>query len=108
MESYKMYKYVHRMYGWVGVCMHEHLCIEEQVLSDSKVIKQHIMLRTESQTAADQSHILTDVITIDIGPTTGGRKQPCKHKGKDYLGGIHTVVALMRESLFELVTCQHG
>lgn len=96
--------------------MCEHLCVEEQVLSDSKVIKQHVMLRTESQTAADQSHVLTDVVTTDIGPATGGRKQPCKHKhkrnqlGYDYLGGIHVcpLVACMCESVFELVTCQHG
>lgn len=90
------------------LCMHEHLCIEEQVLPDSQVIKQHIMLRTESQTAADQSHILTDVITIDIGPAAGGRKQPCKNKTRDCLGGVQTVVVLKHESLFELVTCQHG
>lgn len=58
------------------------LCIEEQVLSDSKVVEQHIVLRTESQTATDQSHVLADVITVDVGPAAGGRKQPWKHESK--------------------------
>ena len=58
----------------------ENLCIEKQVLHNSKIVKQHIMLRTESQTATDQSHILADVITIDVGPATSGGKQPWKQK----------------------------
>lgn len=62
----------------MGLC--ENLCIEEQVLSDSKVIKQHIMLRTEPQTAADQSHVLADVVPVDVGPATGGRKQSWKQE----------------------------
>lgn len=61
------------------------LCIEEQVLSDSQVIKQHVVLRTESQTATDQSHVLADVITVDVGPAAGGRKQPWKQKSKNYI-----------------------
>lgn len=61
----------------------EYLCIEEQVLPDSKVIKEYIMLGTESQAAADQSHVLTDVVPIDISPATGGGKQPCRHKHKE-------------------------
>lgn len=66
----------------ITACLCAYLCVEEQVLSNSKVIKQYVMLGTESQTAADQSHVLTDVITVDIGPATGGGKQPCKHKHK--------------------------
>ncbi len=67
----------------ISECLRAYLCVEEQMLPDSKVIKQYVMLGTEPQTAADQSHVLTDVITVDIGPATGGRKQPCnnKHKG---------------------------
>lgn len=51
------------------------LCIEEQVLSDCKVIKQYVMLGTEAQTAADQSHVLTDVVPVDISSATGRGKQ---------------------------------
>lgn len=64
-------------------CTKEHDCqylrVEKQVFSDSKVIKQNVMLGTESQTAPDQSHVLADVVTVNISPATGGRKQPCKH-----------------------------
>lgn len=54
-----------------------HLREEEQVLPDSEVVKQDVVLRTEAQAAADQSHILTDVVAVDVGPAAGGRKQPC-------------------------------
>lgn len=60
----------------------EHLGEEEQVLSDSEVIKQDVVLRTQSQAAADQSHVLTDVIAVYVGPAAGGRKQPCVDKHK--------------------------
>lgn len=62
--------------------MCEYLCIEQQVLSHSKVIKQYVMLGTEPKTASDQSHVLTDVVTIDISPATGWGKQTCKYKGR--------------------------
>lgn len=55
----------------------EHLGEEEQVLPDSEVVKQDVVLRTEAQAAADQSHILTDVVAVDVSPAAGGRKQPC-------------------------------
>ena len=58
----------------------DYLCEEKQVLSDCEVIKQYVVLGTESQAAADQSHVLTDVVTVDVGPATGGRKKTCKHK----------------------------
>lgn len=52
----------------------EHLGEEEQVLSDGEIIEQDVVLRTQSQAAADQSHVLTDVIAIYVGPAAGGRK----------------------------------
>lgn len=55
------------------------------MLYDRKIIKQHIMLRTEAQTATDQCHVLADVITIDVGPATGGRKQPWKQKSIKFI-----------------------
>lgn len=73
--------------AYVRVCpldaeLCEHLGEEEQVLSDSEVIKQDVVLRTQSQAAADQSHVLTDVIAIYVGPAAGGRKQSCVDKHK--------------------------
>ena len=73
------------VYVYVRVCVRAsmlvcvYLCIEEQVLPDCEVVKQHVVLGTEAQAAADQSHVLTDVVTVDVGPAAGGRKQPCKH-----------------------------
>lgn len=55
--------------------MCKYLCIEQQVLLYCKVIKQYIVLGTKSQAASDQSHVLTDVVTTDISPAAGGRKQ---------------------------------
>lgn len=52
-----------------------YLTIEEQVFSDREVVKQHVVLRTQSQTAADQSHVLTDVVPTDVGSATGGREK---------------------------------
>lgn len=78
--------------------MCENLCIEEQVLYDSKIIKQHIMLRTESQTATDQSHVLADVITIDVGPATGGRKQPWKQKLIKFINALVFYLAGVKPS----------
>ncbi|TNN68843.1 hypothetical protein EYF80_020878 [Liparis tanakae] len=48
----------------------EHLSVEEQVLSDGEVIEQHVVLGAEAQAAADQSHVLTDVVTVDVGSAT--------------------------------------
>lgn len=50
------------------------------MLYDSEIIKQHIVLRTEPQTATDQSHVLAYVVAVDVGPAAGGRKQPWKQK----------------------------
>lgn len=50
------------------------------MFSHCEVVKQNIMLRTEAQTASDQSHVLTDVVTIYVGPTAAGRKQTCNVK----------------------------
>lgn len=90
----------------------KYLCVEQQVLSDSKVIKQHVMLGTETQTAADQSHVLTDVVTVDVGPATGGRKQPCKHTHKINLFRLYRwhkcLIMFGYVCVFQLVTCQHG
>lgn len=58
----------------------EHLCEEEQVLPDGEVVEQDVVLRTEAQAAADQSHVLADVVAVDVGPAAGGRKQPCEDK----------------------------
>lgn len=74
--------------------MCKYLCIEQQVLSYCKVIKQYIMLGTKSQAASDQSHVLTDVVTTDISPAAGGRKQTWNMKEGSlifYLGGIFNV-----------------
>lgn len=58
----------------------EHLSEEEQVLPDGEVVEQDVVLRAETQAAADQSHVLTDVVAADVGPAAGGRKQPCVDK----------------------------
>ena len=48
-----------------------YLGVEEQVLPDGEVVKQNVMLGAQTQTAANQSHVLADVIAIDVGPPTG-------------------------------------
>lgn len=49
-----------------------YLCIEEQMLPDCQVIKEDVMLRTQTEAASNQSHVLTDIITVDISPATCG------------------------------------
>lgn len=58
------------------------------MLYDSKIIKQHIMLGTEPQTATDQSHVLADVIAVDVGPAAGGRKQPWKQNSITFINAF--------------------
>ena len=48
-----------------------YLGVEQQVLPDGEVVKQNVMLGAQTQTAANQSHVLANVIAIDVGPPTG-------------------------------------
>lgn len=68
----------------------EHLCEEEQVLPDGEVVEQDVVLRTEAQAAADQGHVLADVVAVDVGPAAGGRKQPCEEGHKLKAAGATT------------------
>lgn len=84
----------------------EHLCEEEQVLPDGEVVEQDVVLRTEAQAAADQSHILTDVIAVDVSPAAGGREQPCVEEHK--LKAAEAATGCVLCSSCAAVTCQHG
>lgn len=65
------------------------------MLSYCKVIKQYVVLGTKSQAASDQSHVLTDVVPVDVGSATGGREQAWHMKAggliTNYLAGMLNV-----------------
>ena len=58
-----------------GFPLRAYLCVEEQVFPDGEVVKHHVVLRTQSQALADQSHVLADVVAVDVCPATGGGVQ---------------------------------
>lgn len=55
------------------ICVY--LRVEEQVFSDGEVVEEHVVLRTKTQAAADQSHILTYVITVNVSTAAAGREK---------------------------------
>lgn len=68
------------------ICVY--LCVEEQVLSDGEVVEEHVVLRTKTQAAADQSHILTYVITVNVRTAAAGWEKAWEWRGKDNLNGV--------------------
>lgn len=52
-----------------------YLSVKEQMFSDGEIVEEHVVLRTQTQTAADQSHVLTYVVTVNIRTTTAGWEQ---------------------------------
>lgn len=49
-----------------------YLRVEEQVFSDVEVVEEYVVLWTKTQAAADQSHILTYVITVNVRTAAAG------------------------------------
>ncbi len=69
-----------------SVCIY--LCEEEQVFSDGEVVEEHVVLRTQTQAAADQSHIMTDVVTVNVRTATAGREKAWEWRDKESLNDV--------------------
>ena len=50
---------------------------ECDVFSHSQFVKQHVVLRAETQAAADLLNVSPDVIAVDVGRATGWRQETC-------------------------------
>lgn len=68
------------------ICVY--LRVEEQVFSDGEVVEEHVVLRTKTQAAADQSHILTYVITVNVSTAAAGREKAWEWRKKDNLNDV--------------------
>lgn len=65
-----------------------YLCEEEQVFSDGEVVEEHVVLRTQTQAAADQSHVLTYVVTANVRTAAAGREKAWEWRDKESLNDV--------------------
>lgn len=54
-----------------------HLCIEVKVFCNCQVVKQDIMLGTQSQTLSDLNHVLGNFTPMNIRMSIGRGKETC-------------------------------
>ncbi len=69
-----------------SVCIY--LRVEEQVFSDGEVVEEHVVLRTQAEAAADQSHILTYVVTSNVRTAAAGREKAWEWRDKESLNDV--------------------
>lgn len=54
-----------------------HPCIEVEVLFHGHVVEEDVVLGTQPQAAADQDHVLGDLVAVDVGLAARRGVQPC-------------------------------